>query len=448
MKILLSLLMIFALVPLTFGQVICLDPGHGGSDPGAVGHGRHEADINLSVCNKLKTLLQRAGYTVRMTRTSDSYVSLSGRTSYANSIGADRFISIHCNAFNKSANGTETFCYTRGSSNSYRLRDAVHPGLVAALGTTDRGTKTANFYVIKHTNMPAILCELAFIDHSGDSAKLGSNWYQDRCAQKIMEGLQNSLAMMETESFSEGYYIAPKWSPDGTKLMVSGPGYNGLHVLSLDGQVKSITNEKRAGYQANWVSEMEIQSSTMTADIYGNTVPGIRAASVCQLVDGALQANGKEIAKIANDEIFHFQVSPDSKKVVFETLSSGIFVVNIDGSEKISLGSGHNPSWSADSKSLVFDYSKDDGHRITVSNLVLVHLNSSENRVMLTNVQPVAEHSHGDEAAIGHHEEAQPFLAQRPSLSPDGSKIAFDIEGQIYVANLVNNKLENVQLVK
>src|SRR5690606_16864076 len=94
-------------------------------------------------------------WNVIRTRTSDVYVSLSGRTTYANSNSAARFMSIHNNAFSStSANGIETFCYTSGSSNSFDIRNKVYEEATAMWPLTKRGAKTANFYVIRYTNMP------------------------------------------------------------------------------------------------------------------------------------------------------------------------------------------------------------------------------------------------------------------------------------------------------
>ena len=100
-----------------------------------------------------------------MTRLTDRYVSLVDRVEYANAGGYDRFISIHHNAFNGSVQGTETYCYTDGSPESFTFRDITHPYIVEAFGYTDRGVKTAGFYVIKYTEMPSILSEASFLDY-------------------------------------------------------------------------------------------------------------------------------------------------------------------------------------------------------------------------------------------------------------------------------------------
>ena len=126
----------------------------------------------LDVSRRLKTLLEDAGLRVRMTRSDDTYVSLSGRATLANSAGADRFVSIHNNAHTSDASGTETFMYTSGSANSRDLRDRIQREMIRAWMLPNRGGKTANFYVLRYTSMPATLSELAFISRCSPDAEL------------------------------------------------------------------------------------------------------------------------------------------------------------------------------------------------------------------------------------------------------------------------------------
>ncbi|MEO0157147.1 MAG: N-acetylmuramoyl-L-alanine amidase [candidate division WOR-3 bacterium] len=149
---------------------ICIDPGHGGSDPGATGLYYMEKQANLDVAFWAKHYFERAGLPgdtviVGMTRTTDVYVSLADRVYYANSQGFDRFVSIHHNAYNTQVQGTETYCYTYGSANSFAMRDSTHPWLLWAFGYPNRGAQTADFYVLRETVMPAILGEASFIDY-------------------------------------------------------------------------------------------------------------------------------------------------------------------------------------------------------------------------------------------------------------------------------------------
>lgn len=182
-----------------FGAKICIDPGHGGSDPGAVGNGQQEKINVLDSCLRFRNWINtdsadsRGGgsWSTIMTRSTDVYVSLSGRTSYANNNAAARFMSTHNNAFNSSANGTETFCYGSGSSSSFDLRNKVQDRSIQAWGLVNRGSKTANFYVLVYTNMPAELAELGFIDAYPDYLYVGNAGHRDNMAKYHLYALQN-----------------------------------------------------------------------------------------------------------------------------------------------------------------------------------------------------------------------------------------------------------------
>ena len=198
----LVLVFILSLYSPLYAWTICLDPGHGGSDPGATGSYYTEKAANLDVGLKAQEfILQIPNVTsVGMTRSTDVDVSLEARVNYANSNAFDRFISIHQNAYDGTAQGTETYCYTYGSSNSFNLRDSTHRELVAAYGYTDRGAKTANYYVLVYTNMPAILGEASFIDYNGtynESWRFCYNWYAhvERQAYAYAKGLAKHLGL-------------------------------------------------------------------------------------------------------------------------------------------------------------------------------------------------------------------------------------------------------------
>ncbi len=239
--------LVLALTPApAFAQKIVIDPGHGGSDPGAVGNGLQEKAVNLDVALRLRDLLQAdtadtaggGSWSVSMTRDSDATVSLAARTSYADSVGADRFMSIHSNAFSSSsANGTETFSYT-SSGQSAALRNLVQEEAIAAWGLTDRGNKTADFYVLRETSMPAELHELGFITNAGDAAKLGSPAARQQAAEAHLRAIQRHFGIAP--------YIpgtAPEPPTDGqVDGVVSGP--DGAVVgatVTLDGDQVATT---------------------------------------------------------------------------------------------------------------------------------------------------------------------------------------------------------------
>lgn len=219
-------------------KLIVLDPGHGGDDPGAVGKTKklREKDINLAVCLRLRTLLEKElGVKVLMTRSDDRFITLKNRTKFANENHADLFVSVHTNASNnRSAKGLETYylstaqtsdaravealennvveLYEGGLSavakyddlafilsdlsqtehleNSNKMALLIQQNLVAGTKGSDRGVKQANFYVLRGAFMPAVLIEVGFITNADEEALLGTDVYQERVARTIYEGLK------------------------------------------------------------------------------------------------------------------------------------------------------------------------------------------------------------------------------------------------------------------
>ncbi|MBI5573620.1 MAG: N-acetylmuramoyl-L-alanine amidase [Elusimicrobia bacterium] len=166
--------------PLT-GKKIFIDPGHGGSDPGAVGPtGLKESNVNLQTSLKLKDfLVNTGGAQTILSRESDIYPTLADRVNAANNWSADRFISVHYNASSdRNVNGTETLYYTYGSETSKDLAQKLQNRLVETLGLTNRGIKPRDdLYVLKNTKMPAALTESSFISNTYEEARLKNSDY-------------------------------------------------------------------------------------------------------------------------------------------------------------------------------------------------------------------------------------------------------------------------------
>jgi len=177
------------------GKRIVLDPGHGGKDSGAVAvDGHFEKDYNLAVANFLFQKLNQAGANVMMTRQDDKYLTLAERVTYANSTGADIFVSIHFNsATNRDASGTETYYYSNAPQ-AQRLAAAIQRHAVAATGLPNRGVKTNMFYVINHTTMPGALIEVAFVSNSRDNALSQQPQFQNKVAQAMFQGIVDYFA--------------------------------------------------------------------------------------------------------------------------------------------------------------------------------------------------------------------------------------------------------------
>lgn len=181
------------------GKVIAVDPGHGGSDPGSIGaNGSLEKNITFSIASELKKMLEKAGAKVVMTRTKDADAAwpdasavdeLQARVDIANQANADVFVSIHMDAFvNRQAAGTSTYIYPKTNGDA-RLGRFVKEELVSQLGTNDRDMRTCNFYVVKHTKMPATLAEVAFISNVEEERLLTSNAGVKKAATGIFRGL-------------------------------------------------------------------------------------------------------------------------------------------------------------------------------------------------------------------------------------------------------------------
>lgn len=180
------------------GKVICLDPGHGGSDPGAIGPtGTMEKDNTLAIALLLKEKLEKNGATVVITRDSDTEVAsaeatdqeeLSARVEVANQAEADLFISIHNDAFSSNtAAGTTTFHY--GNKDSLKLANLIQQNLVERLATKNRGARFASFYVLRYTDMASILIEVAFISNIVEEMLLSSVDGRDNAAESICTGI-------------------------------------------------------------------------------------------------------------------------------------------------------------------------------------------------------------------------------------------------------------------
>jgi N-acetylmuramoyl-L-alanine amidase len=211
---------------------IVLDPGHGGIDPGAIGQaGLKEKDVTLDVARRVAPVLQREGLTVFLTRDDDRFVSLEERTARANAVGADLFVSIHCNAAeNRARHGVETYVLdtTRDeiasrvaarenatsqaataelgailaslrladhANHSTHLADLLQRAAMVSLrdgyhDVHDGGVHTAGFYVLVGARMPAILFETSYISNPAEEARLGTDDYKRRLADALANSVR------------------------------------------------------------------------------------------------------------------------------------------------------------------------------------------------------------------------------------------------------------------
>lgn len=177
-------------------QLIGIDPGHGGADPGATGPtGLMEKAVNLAIAQKLVWYLQRAGLSTFQTRESDQSMELITRTALLNNMKCDYAISVHCNASDSpSPDYIATFIQGTGGE-AEKLAEAVQIRLVASTGWPDGGVRVQNLHMNRETNMPSILVECGFISNLEEEEQLALESTQDKIAAAIAQGFCDYLGV-------------------------------------------------------------------------------------------------------------------------------------------------------------------------------------------------------------------------------------------------------------
>lgn len=185
---------------------VVLDPGHGGSDPGAVGvNGLYEKDVNLDIALKLREELARRGYEVVMTRDTDIGLTLADRVEFTDKIMPDLFLSIHANSYKDSRTRGSLVLYydkdypqadypasdamTALTPESKRLAQAVLAGMVEQAGTADKGLVPSAVYVARMGSVPSALVETAFLSNAQDAALLADEGFQRKLALGLADGV-------------------------------------------------------------------------------------------------------------------------------------------------------------------------------------------------------------------------------------------------------------------
>ena len=176
--------------------LVVLDPGHGGDHNGAEYGGVKEKDLNLAIASKTASLLEAEGVTVRMTRSIDQDVDLYARSGLANTLGADLFVSVHCNASveHDDALGIYTCAYSQGTE-SWQLAQILRETMLDATGAADFGMEERpNLAVLRTAQVPAALVECGFMSTPSELALLTQPEYQDKLARGIADGILACLA--------------------------------------------------------------------------------------------------------------------------------------------------------------------------------------------------------------------------------------------------------------
>jgi N-acetylmuramoyl-L-alanine amidase len=203
-------------------RTICLDAGHGGKDPGNRTAGRQEKDLVLRLTLEVRDQLQKAGFRVVLTRSTDKFLELSERAAVARRAGADLFLSLHFNAADigrADARGSEVYAMTpvgaastnargegakAGAFSGNRLDERnlllafqIQKSLIGQLGSADRGVRRARFEVLREASMPAALIEAGFLSHPVEGKKILTAEYRRQMARAIVAGVRSYKRIVE-----------------------------------------------------------------------------------------------------------------------------------------------------------------------------------------------------------------------------------------------------------
>lgn len=218
---------------------IVLDAGHGGYDGGASANGLKEKNLTLDIVKRIKKGLSKyKNVSVKLTRSTDKYVSLSKRADIANNWDADLFVSVHINA--GGGQGYEDYRHPSQSvsSKTAKFQRSLYNAITTETGFKKRGFKTANFAVLRLTRMPAVLTENGFIDNKSDANKLKKASFLERVAQGHVKGIVNFLGLKRKSSKK----IVKKTSSNKKSTYTGGSIVDYLKAKGID---SSFSNRKR-----------------------------------------------------------------------------------------------------------------------------------------------------------------------------------------------------------
>src|SRR5438093_11933179 len=233
---------------------VVIDAGHGGYDRGGIpGQRVAEKDMTLDVAQRLKRVLAAGGYRVVMTRDSDVFVSLGGRVAIANSYPNALFVCIHFNSAKRmGAGGIETYFYSR---DSLPLASAIHYFVAGGAPSSNRGVRRRGYYVLRKTNIPAVLVECGFLTNPTEGAYAQTASYRQKLAEEIAAGVRgrNSVGgALSTTRVATSETIPLQPYMDQTKVTSS------KHRKSKSSHKKSArkkkTSSKSTGSEARYAS--------------------------------------------------------------------------------------------------------------------------------------------------------------------------------------------------
>lgn len=283
-------------------RTFMLDAGHGGSDSGAVYNGRLEKNDNLRITLAVGERLARSGERVLYTRTDDSTVDLTYRSTMANSAGATYFVSFHRNSASTVGRGVEVYYYTGLSAQSTAARMAapVQDALVAC-GFHNRGVKQANFSVLRRTSMPAILVELAFINNEAENAKLDAEF--DRIADAIASALLSFVGKTLTLATTQPPETEPPTTePKATEPKATEPPTTEPKATEPKATKPQITNPPETTPPATSPPETSVSETTAPVTQPAGTVTESAADTVSEPEADASEAASPDNAPSSGAE--------------------------------------------------------------------------------------------------------------------------------------------------
>lgn len=232
-------------------KIVMWDPGHGGTDSGAVGNGLREKDIVLRIALEAsrRLMAEYDGVTSLLTRSTDVFIELTARTDIANKAEADVFVSIHCNS-GGGAGGFESYIYNGTTDQTtVTLQQVLHSEIMSRLkpfSVNDRGQKKANFHVLRQTSMPAILTENLFVDVVSDAAKLNNPDVIEALVSGHVAGVAKTLGLVKKPVDPNAVTIAVDGQFVSTGININGTTYAPVRALAESlGAAVSWNQEKK-----------------------------------------------------------------------------------------------------------------------------------------------------------------------------------------------------------
>jgi len=243
---------------------VAIDDGHGMNTAGKRtptfpdGSIMKENEFNRRVAHLLAVHLVRCGIDVLMVAPGDVDTPLSKRTEAANKAKVDLYISIHANAMTGSwgaARGIETYHYTQASPDSKRAARIIHKHLIAGTRLSDRGVKSADFYVLRETAMPAVLVECGFMDNLKEAKLLLTEAYRAECAEELARGVCEYLGVTFVQENARPSNPAPNNYPEVqgvVNLVVNGNDTGEGYIINGFTYVPVRTIGEALNIEVNW----------------------------------------------------------------------------------------------------------------------------------------------------------------------------------------------------